>query len=397
MDHKNVSLMQELLKCGTNIPLWHYDADGHLLETSEEHLVLDKIFSFIGGTRDMLDYARTGRKPFVIQGDMGLMWCAVFQSDKDNLKSIYVIGPVFNAEVSHSFLDDSVERYHIDDTFRKQFISIMKRISVVPSLMFQQYCLMLHFCINNEHLNRSDIQFRQRNEPSAPLSAGPEYNRTRIYQTEQALLRLVREGDIQYKQAVSEARHLFDATFHRDPLQSAIIHAAAFTTLCIREAIAAGISTDTAYVIGDGYIGSMAQSKTFSDLTSLTLAMFEDFIYRVRKHRTNPNVSAQIRSCRDYIELHAEQELKLPELAKQAGYSEYYLSRKFKQEMGLSISTYIKYVRVERGKMMLVNSSIPIAQIADTLRFASSSHFSDSFREIVGKTPQQYRLDNQHF
>ena len=193
-------------------------------------------------------------------------------------------------------------------------------------------------------------------------------------------------------------KETMDMLMDDDAIEAIVsIHAAAFTTLCIREAIAAGISTDTAYVIGDGYIGSMAQSKTFSDLTSLTLAMFEDFIYRVRKHRTNPNVSAQIRSCRDYIELHAEQELKLPELAKQAGYSEYYLSRKFKQEMGLSISTYIKYVRVERGKMMLVNSSIPIAQIADTLRFASSSHFSDSFREIVGKTPQQYRLDNQNF
>jgi transcriptional regulator GlxA family with amidase domain len=52
---------------------------------------------------------------------------------------------------------------------------------------------------------------------------------------------------------------------------------------------------------------------------------------------------------------------------------------------------------VERGKMMLVNSSIPIAQIADMLHFASSSHFSETFREIVGKPPQQYRLDNQHF
>ena len=397
MDHNNIALMQALLKCGTNIPLWHYDADGHLLETSEEHLVLDKIFSFIGGTRDMLEYAKSNRKPFVIRGDMGLMWCAVFQSDIETRNGIYVIGPVINAEVSHAFLDSSAERYHIDETFRKQFITIMQGISVVPSLMFQQYCLMLHFCVNGESLNRSDLQFRQRLEPAPPLSADPEYDRTRIYQTEQALLRLVREGDVQYRQAVSQARHLFDAAYHRESLQHAIISAAAFTTLCIREAIAAGISADTAYIIGDGYIDSMVQSKSFSDLTSLTLSMFEDFIYRVRKHRTNPNVSAQIRSCRDYIELHAEQELRLSELAKQTGYSEYYLSRKFKQEMGLSISTYIKFVRVERGKMMLVNSSIPIAQIADTLHFASSSHFSETFREIVGKTPQQYRLDNQHF
>jgi len=132
-------------------------------------------------------------------------------------------------------------------------------------------------------------------------------------------------------------------------------------------------------------------------LTSLTLSMYEDFIFRVRKHRTNPKVSSQIRSCRDYIELHAEHELKLPTLAKQVGYSEYYLSRKFKKEMGISISAYIKVVRVERSKLMLVGTGFPIAQIADTFHFASSSHYSEAFREITGKTPQQYRLDNQKY
>ena len=167
--------------------------------------------------------------------------------------------------------------------------------------------------------------------------------------------------------------------------------------LCIREAIQAGISTDTAYAIGEGYIDSMTQCKSLSDLTSLNLSMFEDFIFRVRKNRTNPNVSAQIRSCRDYIELHAEQELRLSTLSRQVGYSEYYLSRKFKQEMGVSIGTYIKYVRVERSKMMLVSSNQPIAQIADSLHFASSSHFSQTFREITGKTPQQYRIENQKY
>ena len=139
----------------------------------------------------------------------------------------------------------------------------------------------------------------------------------------------------------------------------------------------------------------MRQCRSFSELTSLNLTMYEDFIFRVRKHRTNPAVSSQIKRCRDYIELHAGEELKLAELAKHIGYSEYYLSRKFKKEMGVSIGTYIKYVRVEHSKMMLVSSSQPIAQIAEKLHFASSSHFSEAFREVTGKTPQQYRRNNQ--
>ena len=48
MNHSPISLLQELLKCGTDIPVWHYDMDGHLLDTNSEHLVLDKILGFIG-------------------------------------------------------------------------------------------------------------------------------------------------------------------------------------------------------------------------------------------------------------------------------------------------------------------------------------------------------------
>ena len=402
MNMPAIAMMQELLKCGINIPMWHYDSDGHLLDTNAEHLVLDKILGFIGGIQYMLEYAEKSRKPLVLGSDMGLMWCAVFEEEKTELQNIYLIGPVYNAEVSTSYLEDSASRYHIDPAFRRQYVSMMKGINVVPGPMFHQYCLMLHYCVTGEKLNRSDIQFQPRNKMITPLPSEteqPGFDWVATYASEQILLRMLRDGDINYKQAVAQANHLFNAMHpgHRKSLQHSIITATGFTTLCIREAITAGISTDTAYAVGDGYIGSMALCKSVSELTSLTLSMYEDFIFRVRKHRTSPKVSSQIRSCRDYIELHAEQELKLSALASHVGYSEYYLSRKFKKEMGISISAYIKIVRVERSKLMLVSTGLPIAQIADALHFASSSHFSDAFREIIGKTPQQYRLDHRKF
>lgn len=402
MDSTSILTMQELLKCGTDIPLWHYDTDGHLLDTNAEYLVLDKILGFIGGIQYMLEYGEKHRKPLILGSDMGLMWCAVFESGKTELNSIYLIGPVYNAEVSSSYLEESASRYHIDPGFRRQYVTMMKHINVVPGLMFQQYGLMLHYCVTGEKLNRSDIQFQPRNKMITPLSSEteqPDFDWVNTYTSEQALLGMLREGDTNYREIIAQANHLFNPMYprHCKSVQHAVISATGFVALCIREAITAGISTDTAYAVGDSYIESIAQCKSISEITSLTLSMYEDFVFRVRKHRTNPKVSSQVRSCRDYIEFHAEQELNLSILAKQVGYSEYYLSRKFKQEMGISISAYIKIVRVERSKLMLVSTGLPIAQIADTLHFASSSHFSDSFRDITGKTPQQYRLENQKF
>ena len=395
-------LLQELLKCGTNIPVWHYDTNGNLLETNSEHLVLDKILGFIGGNRYMVEYAQKHTKPLVLVSDMGLQWCAVYKTEKEHVESIYLIGPVYSAEIEETFLEQTAEHYQIDTAFRKQYIRIMKEISVVPSLLFQQYCLMLHYCVTGEKLNRSDIQYQPRNKILFPIPTrenSGSFDRVATYQAELALLRMIRKGDVQYKQAVARADHLFNAMYQSSnfSLHAAIIEATNFTSLCIRESIAAGISPDTAFAVGDGYIASLVQCRSFSEVTSLNLTMYEDFIFRVRKHRTSPAVSTPIRTCRDYIELHADQELKLCTLAQQIGYSEYYLSRKFKKEMGVSISTYIRIIRVERSKLMLATTNTPIQQIAVDLHFASSSHFAEVFREITGQTPQQYRIENQHY
>lgn len=66
--------------------------------------------------------------------------------------------------------------------------------------------------------------------------------------------------------------------------------------------------------------------------------MYEDFILRVRKARTSPELSSQIRACRDYIELHLEEELPLELLAEQAGYAPFYL----KQEMNCTVGEYVR-------------------------------------------------------
>ena len=282
MNHSTITLLQELLKCGTDIPVWHYDMDGHLLDTNAEHLVLDKILGFIGGIRYMLEFAESSRKPLVLGGDMGLMWCAVYEADKEHIKSIYLIGPVFNAEISEPFLEESANRYQIDPAFRRQYIRIMKGISVVPSLLFQQYCLMLHYCVNGEKLNRSDIHYQPRNKILLPIPAvsSPDiYNRLNAYQTEQALLQMIREGDVQYKKVVAHADHLFNAQqiAQGRSLPYAVTEATGFAALCIRAAITAGISADTAYAVGEGYMESMRQCRTFSELTSLNLTMYEDF------------------------------------------------------------------------------------------------------------------------
>lgn len=394
-----MALMQELLSCGTHIDLWRYGMDGHLVSASADKLVLDKIFEATGNKAYMLEHAGQYTAPLIMGAQLGLMWCAVFQRKEEKNRSIYVLGPVFNSEISISTLEQSIQTFDVDRTWRQGYINLLQNLPVVSSILFFQYALMVHYCVTGEKLNRSDLHFQKR-APSAAQnedSVISRRDRMHVWLAERTLLDMVREGDLNYQNAISQA-NLMSAgvpTGSKNPILQAIVSCTSFTSLCAREAIQAGISPDTAYSVGDSYIQSMVQCKTITELQSINHAMYEDFIMRVHKHRTNPNVSVQIQNCRDYIESHADQELSLDFLAKQAGYSQSHLSRKFKEEMGVTIRTYIQYARVERAKMLLTTTADSIGKIALDLHFCSSSHFSDVFQEVTGQKPSQYRLQQQ--
>ena len=79
------------------------------------------------------------------------------------------------------------------------------------------------------------------------------------------------------------------------------------------------------------------------------------------------------------------------DLATLVGYTEYYLTEKFKKETGQSVSSYIRYTKVERAKVLLESTELSIKEIADQLAFNTVNYFIQCFRDTVGYTPAQYR------
>ncbi len=136
-------------------------------------------------------------------------------------------------------------------------------------------------------------------------------------------------------------------------------------------------------------------AASIPDLGEISDEMYREFISLVHECRQKDDISAVIRSCCDYIELHAEEELPLDYLAKRSGYAEYYLSRKFKSEVGASISEYINEKRVDRAKVLLVSTTKDIQSIGEQLHFGSRSYFALTFKKYAGMSPSDYRKEHQ--
>ena len=344
----------------------------------------------------MIQDGKTERTPLILGAELGILWAVVYEWEGDELLWCYVIGPVFHNEVSSELLTEAIRRYHIDPAWRPTFTRAMQGIPAVSSILFFQYAVMLHCIVTGEKLSRSDLRFQHQGVSAAEKKRAPRRNRHRTYQAEQALLQLVRDGDINYRSAMEKAGQLSSGVgiSTNDPVKRAILTSSNFTALCTRAAIEGGLTPDTAYTVGDSYIQSLTECRTIADVRTVNHAMYEDFIQRVHRQRYNPQYSQQIQNCTAYIEAHLDEDLSLEELAWQVGYSEYHLSRKFKAETGENIRDYIKYARVERAKLLLSTSELSIKEIAEQLCFCAPSHFARVFREVTGQLPQQYRKEN---
>ncbi len=99
----------------------------------------------------------------------------------------------------------------------------------------------------------------------------------------------------------------------------------------------------------------------------------------------------KIYSVAGYIHAHYPEELSLDFLARQFCVSTSYLSHKFKQVTGFSVTDYIQMTRIRNAQALLINTQIPITEVAEPCGFNCFSQFNRVFRKHIGMSPSHYR------
>jgi AraC family transcriptional regulator len=104
-----------------------------------------------------------------------------------------------------------------------------------------------------------------------------------------------------------------------------------------------------------------------------------------------------LRRVLDRMEAELTCNLDLNTLAAESGYSRSHFLRIFRAGMGCSPHEWLTQLRVEKAKKMLREDSASLIDIAASCGFCSHSHFSRTFRQIAGLTPDQYRRTRDLF
>ncbi len=83
--------------------------------------------------------------------------------------------------------------------------------------------------------------------------------------------------------------------------------------------------------------------------------------------------------------------MNITELADQLEVSREHLARAFRSHLGMTPLEYVQHSRLRKACRLLLESPLPIGQIAKALGFASHQHFCRTFRRIMQMPPSQFR------
>ena len=104
--------------------------------------------------------------------------------------------------------------------------------------------------------------------------------------------------------------------------------------------------------------------------------------------------SSNIQEIVNYINLNLSSSLSLKSLSELFHLTPSYLSKLFKQEIGMTLTDYINTLRINRAAIKLLKEKSSISSIATSVGILDVNYFTKLFKRQKGIPPSQFR--NEH-
>ncbi|MBQ8610961.1 MAG: helix-turn-helix domain-containing protein [Oscillospiraceae bacterium] len=311
-----------------------------------------------------------------------------------------IIGPTRQTENTTQELRELAFRADVPAEETDDFVNAMKSIVRMPLESIMQILCTMNYILNGEKLSLHDIAIYDTQEPSffqQPMPHGTAdmsrpHNLHNTFELEQTVMNIVRKGDSaalqEWTASAPAVRGGILADEQLRQLKNTFI---VTTTLASRAAIRGGMDIDDAFTLSDAFIQKCELISAPDKIINLQYQMVTEFTRRVEMIRLGKQPSKLAIDVANYIQHHLSEPITAEDIAKELYLSRPYLSRKFIEETGISLTDYILNEKTEEAKRLLRYSDKSLTAISGYLGFSSQSHFSRVFKKYSGSTPGEYR------
>ncbi|MBP5454220.1 MAG: helix-turn-helix transcriptional regulator, partial [Lachnospiraceae bacterium] len=126
-------------------------------------------------------------------------------------------------------------------------------------------------------------------------------------------------------------------------------------------------------------------------LKQLLLSCNRYCTFRPNPLSVSSNGNEDMLKATHFIADHYQQPISLDEIAAQVNLSPAYLSKKFHNTIGKTISEYLNSERLKHAALELISTKHSITEIALNSGFNDANYFKDVFKKTFGISPRDYR------
>ena len=393
---------QALTNCCYPVWNWKFDCLFNVIKSDCPNESLFKTLFLADGRRDAIEaHLSKSLMPLVCMVQPMLSWVMAFEAGPyEQVVAIYIKGPFFSGYNDSKSYSSILRPLKMTSESEEALTASLKTLPMLTSSSIMQLALMLHYCLHDTHIKIQDVLIHtskmSREKSKEKVTTDQFHGTSGYWDIENEIMNRVRNGDLNIgelmERAAATPTSLNDANEKSLDLYKQNIHL--LLTLVSRAAVEGGLSRKSSFSLCANYRKDLNKCQSVAEVAMLSHDMMIDYVQRVNKLKKYHACSSQIRLCCEYIDAHLEEKLTLASLAQVAGYSEYYLSRKFKKEMQISIVDYIQNVKLERAKYLLANTQAGVNEISDRLGFGSRSYFTSVFKKYTGTAPSDYRKEH---
>ena len=316
-----------------------------------------------------------------------------------------IIGPTRQLPESDQELRELAFQLALSGEDARAFENAMRAIVRMPIESVLQMLCTINHVLSGEKLELKDIRIYEAEQKNLEAMQGrsraaqslaeqdiqPQTGHNTLDQ-EQTILRMVRKGDSAGLQAWFDAAPAIrGGIVANDQLRQQKNLFVVTVTLASRAAIQGGMQVDDAFCLSDSYLQQCELLTSPERITNLQYRMLLDYTARVERLRRGGTPSSLVLDVTNYIQHHISEPIRAEEIAKNLFISRPYLSKKFKEETGQSLTDFILSEKTEEAKRLLRYSDKPLTAISTYLAFSSPSHFSRVFKQYAGVLPREYR------
>ncbi len=161
-----------------------------------------------------------------------------------------------------------------------------------------------------------------------------------------------------------------------------------------KEIIKDGIAKKYLHPIYNKFYNAIENENSLKELQKIEIQMaitYLDFLIRDVEVTENFVLNKILQVIHVNIENHMEAK----DIARAVNISQGYAFYLFKKHIKISLMEYVRKLKIERGKTLLLKTNKSILDISIVLGFYDQSHFTRVFKKATKMTPKQYR--NSHY